>query len=212
MLDVLRHRAVCESLNNVTITQSDVATFIPQRPVDVVIVSSLLHAVREWRELLSHLVDNLTPAGMICIIGEEGDIYNEALGRRSELLPHSKTDRNLSSFWEMYLSARGEVGAPAPEQTQVGCPWEIQNEMPVSKLQQMGFSEIGGNTVQWSHCLRIRDLLKIVQERCYSSMFSIAPTMYEKLLGILQDSCRTMDHDGFVESRHVAVARFMTRS
>lgn len=209
MLDIFSQRTVCESLKNVIIKKANVLEFLPDTKPDLLIISSLLHSVKEWERLLSTLACNMSETGIICLIGEEGEIYNLALDRLSTIFPKTEIDENLSLFWEYYLQARQEVNAPPTENSQIGCQWEINNETPVSVLKSLGFEVVCTSEIQWSHWLRVQDLLRIVEERCYSSMFTIETSLYDNLLSIMSKKCSHLDLNTYTESKHVALAKFL---
>jgi hypothetical protein len=209
MLDVFSQRIVCESLKNITLKKADALEFLPVIKSDLLIISSLLHSTAEWKKLLSTLVSNVSDTGVICLIGEEAEIYNLALDRLSTVFPKTEIDENLSLFWQYYLQARQEVNAPSTEYSQIGCQWEINNEMPVSELKSLGFEVVCTSEIRWSHWLRVKDLLRIVEERCYSSMFTIENNLYDNLLSILRDKCLHLDMNTYIESKHVALAKFL---
>ena len=210
MLSVLNYRIACENITNLISHESDILRFSTDAPSDLIIVSSALHAIPLWKEALNFLAKQLTPQGAICLIGEEADLYNEALGRSSFIFNNQETDGILKKFWEIYRIARKEVSAYDTEKSQVGCSWEINNKEGVDYLKNIGFSVYEKTEVNWMQNLSICTLLKIVKHRCYSSMFTIEDEIYDIIRTKVLTESKKLENCQAV-SRHSSMALFMKR-
>ncbi len=138
----------------------------------------MLHVIKNWPQVLQNLCGMLTDKGALCLIGDYGDIYSEALGRRDS----NNVDPNLSKFWKRYIELRKEVGAPSPESSQIGCKWDLESTEIALWLEQNNFYESSRSEIDWTEKFSTSDLIKIVEERCYSSMFTLDAKMMESSL------------------------------
>jgi hypothetical protein len=212
MLSVLKCRIVGENLTNLATREADILDFSTNHLNDLIIVSSALHAIPLWKEALNFLAKQLVPNGVLCIVGEEADIYNEALGRLSSVFDNQETDTHLKLFWEIYRNARKEASVCDTEKSQVGCSWEINNQESIDYLQSIGFSEYDQTTANWVHKFDVSTLLEIVKHRCYSSMFSVRDEIYDMILQKVLTSVSGGNlGNRQTVSRHRAVARFMKK-
>ncbi len=203
MLTELNFKKVCQSLQNIHTIHHDSVDFFLNEKCNLLIISSLLHAVKKWECLVNNLINNnLSNNGIICLIGEEGDIYNFALGRYTE-----KTNNNLCLFWEKYIEVRKLLGIPNPEQSQIGCKWEVNNNEPANYIINNGFTEIDSFKFNWEQFFTIDDLLNIVKERCYSSMFTVDEEIYIKLVEKICEFYKNKDVSEYVVSKHTAIIR-----
>lgn len=212
MIDVLKYRIICESITNLKCAVGDAMQFKPDRKVDLLIISSALHVFKEWECALDIWRDFVKPNGYICFVGEEADLYNQALGRTSTNLDNDHLDKNLKSFWEKYLAVRNQVGANNTESSQIGISWEMSNQQPAAMLLSLGYTETATTKLQWIQSFTIEDFLKIIQERCYSSMFSVDEKKYQHLIEkILIESQAMFQPNLLIKSRHLAQARFFQK-
>ena len=209
VLEVLNYSKVCESLENLTTILSDGTANFPERKYHLIILSSVLHAIKDWKQILNFLSNCLKVSGLVCLIGEESDLHNEVLGRSTQILDPFGIDSTLRFFWKTYRQIRLEVGATATEESQVGCRWEIMNQEAVNYLQELNMTEVAQTEVEWLQIFKIADLFKIVEERCYSSMFTVEPNIYSNLIEKFRLECKSLESSATVVSRHKAVARFI---
>ena len=205
---VCRNKATDLALTNVEVAEGSLENFVSADQFDGIIHSSLLHAVATWRDALLILVKLLKPDGVVCLIGDYGDIYDEALGRQAA----AGVDPNLARFWALYREIRSEVDAPNLEQSQVGCRWDLESTEIADWLLANDFQEISRSSVEWNQDFRVQDLVTIVEERCYSSMFTMDPRHYTSLLTQLKTRLPSLELSNTSVSRHQAVARFFTKS
>jgi len=205
MLEVLHYRRVCESLRNFTITSADLRGYWPARPVDLLLVSSVLHAIPDWKDVLRTWIRVLPRSAAVVLLGEEGDLYNLALGRAATELESGETCAVLSRFWSDYRSLRDEQGVEGPERSQVGCRWEARNLEIVEELKRAGLHVVDRVVECWNHSLTVADLLTLVQSRCYSSMFTVSEERYNAIESGLRRTWSDRTNDLAV-SRHCAIA------
>jgi SAM-dependent methyltransferase len=205
MIEAARCKMVANNITNISLIHQNVLEHAGEQPSDLIVVSSLLHALRDWRRLLEALVlRELTPRGGICLIGERGDLYDCALGRRVE-----HADARLVDFWATYRECRKLIVKDDLEASQVGVRWEMDSVEAEQLLLSQGFFEMDTNEVEWTHSFRVSDMVRIVEERCYSSMFSVPPKAYAEIVASIK--ARLRDPDETVTSRHLAKVRCFTR-
>jgi SAM-dependent methyltransferase len=205
---VIKERARNLELTNLESTVGDLTQTLPAKQFDLIIHSSVLHAVRQWKEALVTLRSLLSKGGYFCLIGDNGDLYDEALGRT----PSRNIDPKLSTFWEIYRRAREEAGAPSTEASQVGCKWDLESSDIASELAQHGVVEVSRLSVEWTETFSYQELLKIVEEKCYSSIFTLSEPVFEVVLSMLRPQIADLGLNTIVKSRHRAVARYFKSS
>lgn len=205
MLEVVHYRRMCESLSNLTICRADLHGYWPDRRVDLLLVSSVLHAIPDWKDVLRTWSRALPHTGVVVVLGEEGDLYNLALGRSTSEFEYGETCVVLSRFWEDYQALRSRFGIESAEQSQVGCKWEARNVEIVEELNCAGMRVVGRSVEQWNHTLTVYDLLTLVASRCYSSMFTVPDERYRMIESGLNEAWLNLRNERAV-SRHRAIA------
>jgi SAM-dependent methyltransferase len=203
MVDVLSARIRSEAIANVAYVCADAAIFDPPKAPGVLVLSSLLHLVVDWEPLLRRFIDQLDKGGVLCLVGEEGDLYDAALG-----IPNGSLDCALGEFFDAYREARRRVGIPLEEVAQLGPPWDVANREASSSAQNRGLVRIDDVWVHWTQQLRVRDLFCIVENRIYSSMFSVDATSYAKVVETLRPQATS---DAIVRSEHRACLRVLRK-
>ncbi len=204
VLQVFRRKCDEQELHNVHLFEGTLMDEPPARAFDLLIVSSLLHVVPDWENAVRILLHRLKPGGLFCLIGDTADLYDEVLGRKT----NGDVDSNLSLFWRLYREIRESVGAPSTEASQIGCRWDLENSEVASFLNDNKWSEVFSEGVSWIQHFTREQLLKIVRERCYSSMFTVEQDVYDRLLARLEPAVANHVENIAVTSRHTAVARF----
>lgn len=204
---VINERASNLAITNLETTVGDLTQSLPPQQFNLIIHSSVLHAVKQWKEALTTLRSVLTSDGYFCLIGDNGDLYDEVLGRASS----PSIDPQLSTFWKLYRTAREDAGAPSTEASQVGCKWDIESSEIASELSEYGFSEVSRLNVKWTETFSYQELLKIVEEKCYSSIFTLSEPVFERVLSLLRPEIADLGLSTTVKSRHHAVARYFTK-
>lgn len=204
-LAILRGRSQGR-MANVKVFEGTLPNDLPLGPFDLILHSSVLHAVPEWQQTMSLLSERLTADGVFCLVGDYGDIYDAALGRNVR----PEIDRGLKLFWDHYLSLRNRFGAPDPETSQRGCRWDLESTDLAGWLLQNGFREIKREEVRWDESFSSRALMTIIEERCYSSMFTVDEEVYDAIVEQMRTDLPSLEA-GQVCSKHCAVARFFRR-
>jgi hypothetical protein len=149
------------------------------------------------------LTRRLNQGGAFCLLGDYGDLYDMALGRTVT----SGIDSNLEMFWCRYLKLRSDLKLPHTENSQIGCRWDLESTQLADWLISCGFREFHTTRVSWQELFTIENLLSIVENRCYSSMFTVREDLYSQLVADLQRAMSSM-RSQVAASRHFAVARF----
>lgn len=205
MSDVFEYKVVVNNVVNARVVRSDAFAYKSERKNNLIIISSFLHSIKNWAQLMSGLLETLADeAGYICLIGEQADIYDCALGRIAD-----GVDPNLCRFWQTYRDARTMFVGDNLENSQVGVRWDLENEEVAQHLTAHGFVEIDTKQLSWNHEFRIADLINILEERCYSSMFSVPMQVFEKI--VLAVKREGWEVDTTTVSRHKALARCFGR-
>lgn len=206
MLECLEYKAHCESLSNLSVYKGDVRSYWPPtRSVDILLHSSVLHAVTDWSQVLESWAAAMRPRGAFCLVGEEADLYNLALGRAADELSEGAPAPVLLEFWTDYLRLRRELGIHDPESSQVGCRWSARSESIVEELRSRGYEVSDTRQLSWNQRLTVATLIRIVSARSYSSMFTAADSLYDDLCKRMTEMWSQRANDVTV-SRHVAVA------
>lgn len=202
-LEVCRSRADQLGLNNIELSEVDVTRAKFPRAYDAILHSSVLHYLPSWRSILKDLTSALRPGGCMILVGDNGDIYDAALGRALR----SGYDESLIRFWAAYLQLRKDLALEGAEASQRGCRWDLESTEIVAEVESLGFVEIERLEETWDEQFSVSNMLQIVKERCYSSMFTADDSGYGNLVHRLEKEFQA-ELDQVANSRHVVVARF----
>ena len=204
-LTVCRRRCLNDGIENIEVREGLVTDDLPKGSFDMVLHSSVLHVVPQWQKVMAQLRDCLRKHGVFCLIGDYGDIYDAALGREVK----AGIDPALIKFWNRYLELRQRFGAPNTESSQIGCRWDLHSTELAVWLETNGFSEFKTVSTNWEETFSASDLMRIVEERCYSSMFTVRKAVFEEICAQLKAD---LPHLGVTSarSRHQATARFFS--
>jgi SAM-dependent methyltransferase len=205
-LEVCQRRLLEGRIENCSAKLGLIPTQMPRGPFDLIIHSSVLHVVPNWRDALAVLADRLSHSGVFCLIGDYGDIYDAALGRFNT----PGIDPALAYFWERYIELRRLFNAPNPESSQIGCRWDLESTDLAIWLSSNGFCESYRKQISWQEHFSIERLMQIVEQRCYSSMFTVEQDTYSKIVTQLKEDVRDIKERVTV-SRHQAVVRFFAQ-
>jgi hypothetical protein len=202
MSDVFDYKVVVNNVPNANVIRTDAFLYTAENRNDVIIISSLLHTIKNWSGLMFHILKSLPDdSGYICLIGEQGDVYDCALGRVVE-----GADGTLCKFWKTYRDTRAMfIRNDDLERSQVGIKWEPENEEVAQYLLAQGLREIDVNRVSWNQQFRVSDLVKLLEERCYSSMFTVETSDFDKVVSTVKS--KAWELETYVVSRHRAVVR-----
>jgi SAM-dependent methyltransferase len=203
-LQVCQARASKAGLQNIHLLNESIEESLPVEPVDIIIHSSVLHVIPNWRNAMQELCSRLTDDGTFCLIGDYGDIYDAALGRPSS----TAIDVNLSRFWKAYIEIRKAAAAPDTESSQIGCRWDLDSSDLATWLEDHSFYERNRSQLAWTKQFSLADLFRIVEERCYSSMFTVDKEIFDRIIAQLKTRLPSLDIDTSAVSKHQAVARF----
>jgi ubiquinone/menaquinone biosynthesis C-methylase UbiE len=210
-LDVLRARA--EALGvSVDVMYRDLSDGEPLPVADMYLCSSVLHAVKEWRGLLSRIAQAVPSDGVIILLGEEGDIYNLALSRSPHLLPAEELDPLLLTFWGEYHRLRAEVEAPPVEQTQIGCAWEAMSAEAFDYCSTLGFRETFRANREWIGTHSPHSLLKLIEDKAFSSIIALSDAHYAHVLRGLRALVEKMAPSHTARARYLGIARSLERT
>lgn len=202
-LSVCSSRARAEGISNIRLSNTELAALEWERSFDAVVHSSVLHSISEWESVLEKLIRSLNAEGFFVLIGDGGDIDTEALARFTS----PGADERLKEFWSEYRSKWEELGLQHLEASQRGCKWDIDNVQISERLIAAGFQELECREVGWEQRFSIFDLLSIVENRCYSSMFTADQKKYAEIVAFLDGKFSGRGKEMTV-SRHRAVAKF----
>ncbi len=178
---------------------------------DVYILSSVLHVLPVWREICRAIAESIRPSGLVALIGEEGDVYNLALGRAPAQLSAMPASNILVSFWRRYHELRAAAEAPPVEGTQIGCRWEATNTEAVDFFRGLGFIESTGASLRWTRAIKASELMRIVDERVFSSLMALSPHHFAQV----QQGMRVFvssHEDLSAEARYLANLRVLTKA
>ncbi len=204
-LSVCRQRCLNEGITNIEVHEGLVTDELPKSSFDIVIHSSVLHVIPSWQKVMAQLSDHLSNQGIFCLIGDYGDIYDAALGRDVK----TGIDPALTEFWNHYLELRQHFGAPSAESSQIGCRWDLQSTDLAVWLEGKGFKEFKTVNTDWDEVFSASDLMRIVEERCYSSMFTVEKEIFDQIIMQLKVDLPRLRVTS-ARSRHQAAARFFT--
>jgi len=193
-------------LTNIRLANVDLSELDPVQVFDAILHSSVLHAIPEWKSVLEKLTSILSASGLFVLIGDSGDVHAAALGRTISGEP----DPALVNFWAEYRILREKFGLPDPESSQRGCRWDVESGEIFEKLEEKGFREVDRREIEWVQEYSIADLFGIVENRVYSSMFSVDEKTFAELTSELDRKFRA-SHAEMTQSRHRAVARFLQK-
>lgn len=209
MLHVLRCRCVMESLTNVETELGDARNVTLDRQVDGIIVSSLCHLVADWRSLLRHLAAQLSDDGRFYVLGESGDIYDEANG-----IATARSGRAigfLQRFFGEYHRLRALHGIAVEPGKQVGARWNCENTDVAEELEFLGMREAKRASVEWLQTFGLNDLLLIVASRPYSSMFCRDEDAYARVSAAMGVAFQVSSSWAAATSHHRATLRVFSK-
>ncbi|MAE42449.1 hypothetical protein CMO93_01650 [Candidatus Woesearchaeota archaeon] len=177
MLSVLNEKIAKSHLNNYETSNSNISkTDFPDNYFDFALVSSVFHSTKNWKEIIKEIVRVTKTDGYLFLISEEGDLYTYGLGRKS-----GKNDI-LQKFWGQYMDMRHKHNMENPESSQIGLKWELGHSDLIDFLKEQNliksFDEI---KLDWQKTFAVSDFMDIVENRCWSSMFTANNEKYELL-------------------------------
>lgn len=188
MLSVLWERIKREKLRNYTYRSGDLLKLpFSTHQFDTTLISSVLHAIPEWKKVVNELVRVTKPGGLLLLISEESDMYNIALGR-------IKSDNKtlLEKFWGKYIELREKHGLPSPETSQVGIRWQLGHPQVISYMKEKKMvNHVDEITIPWEKAFTIEEFLDIVKRRPWSSMFTADDKMYKQVVKDLSEWIKT---------------------
>lgn len=201
-LAVCKQRAEEQGIKNIELHATDLIAGDLGGPYQVILHSSVLHSIAEWQRVLKRLCDVLDRGGCFLLLSDNGDLYDAALGRALE----PGIDPELGAFWREYLDLRREFQLSSTEASQRGCRWDLESSEIAAALQRGPFTESERLEERWEQQLTIGEMLRIVEERCYSSMFTADDLGYAQVVSRMKKRFAE-SADAIVISRHIAVLR-----
>ena len=207
MFRVLDFMCVAENLVNLVRVCSDARSYLPEMPVTLCILSSLLHLLPDWRELLKHLSEISASHSSMLLLGERADIYDLLLG---STVPES--DSTLTELCTEYVDLRRIHGIPVVRTSVSGASWTETNNDVVDELAALGYREVNTASVNWIHEFRQEDLTFIISERLYSSMFTAPEVEYLKVAEEWKRRVARRQAILPMWSRHSATARILSKT
>jgi hypothetical protein len=185
MLDELHRCIDLENITNLTAKLGDITRMAVDEKIDLILFSSVLHAIPSWKEAISRSLESAHDCSLVALVGEEADMYNLALGRTVTAVNDCPVDPGLSHFWRVYQDARHDSGALSAETSQVGVKWEIDNTEVAEHLIQRGFSEVLMSNTHWEIEWSLADMLAVVEHRCFSSIFTLTKEQHTHVMNVL---------------------------
>jgi hypothetical protein len=83
--------------------------------------------------------------------------------------------------------------------------------MPANHLIKNGWREAEKITINWRQPYKLQDLITIVEQRCWSSMFKAPPDVYARILNRLTPYFEALDRNQIAISSNTAVLRLFQK-
>ncbi|MBN1156328.1 methyltransferase domain-containing protein [Candidatus Woesearchaeota archaeon] len=179
MIEVLKEKIDEQKIKNYDVIKSDLSKIgFEDNYFDFAIISSVLHSIRDWHEVVKEVMRVIKKEGFLFLISEQGDIFDIGLERKA-----SKGNGLLERFWGRYIELRHKYDLESPEKSQVGLKWELGEPKLIEFLSDMGYSESKSTiTINWQKDFSIRESLDIIENRCWSSMFTADNQKFNNLI------------------------------
>lgn len=179
MLAVLYRRCSALGISNYHALAGDLFRLnIRDDYFDGTLVSSVLHAIEDWEEVVNELIRVTGPHGYLFLISEQSAIYDLGLGR-------VKGDNKdlLAKFWGKYIELRSKHRLDNPEASQVGIKWQLGHPEVIQYLMKENrVAEIEEFILNWEKEFTVGVLMRIVELKCWSSMFTAEEHKYGALI------------------------------
>lgn len=184
MLSVLGEKIRNEKLRNYKYLPGDLLKLPFQtHHFDAALISSVLHAIPQWKKAVNELVRIIKPSGLLLLISEESDMYNIALGRIK-----SKNKTLLEKFWGTYIELRQKYNLPSPESSQVGIRWQLGHPQVITYMKKKKtLKHMDEITIPWEKTFTTGEFLEIVKRRPWSSMFTADDKKYGMVVKDLEE-------------------------
>lgn len=179
MLHVLKRIIVEKEIGNYAVQDGDLLRLqFSDNKFDLSLVSSVLHAIPQWQRAVEEIVRVTKNLGHLLLVSEQSDLYDLGLERKK-----SKNNNLFEKFWGKYIALRHKYNLPGTEASQVGIRWQLGYPEVIDYLRERNYlGELKDITINWENIFSIKDLLKILEERAWSSMFTADDATYNALL------------------------------
>lgn len=145
---------------------------------DAVLISSVLHASENWRSIVDELIRVIKPNGFLFLISEQSDLYDLYLERII-----NKNTNIMEKFWGKYNEFRIKNNFGSFEASQVGIKWQLGHPEVIQYLREKSLiKNINEITHVWKKRFTIKELMQIIEIRCFSGMFTADDKKYEALV------------------------------
>ena len=100
MIEVLKEKISKKETGNIEIITGDLSKIeFNDEYFDISIISSVLHSIPNWKQVITEIVRVTKKEGYLFLISEQGEIYDQALERKT-----SKNHNLMNRFWENILN------------------------------------------------------------------------------------------------------------
>ncbi len=184
MLSILKKRIKDNNIGNYKAINSDLSKIdYDENHFDFSLISSVLHSMKNWREILGEIIRVTKRAGFLILISEAGDMYDIGLGYKK-----SKKRDLMEKFWTKYIELRNKHNIENARDSQVGIRWGLGHPELIANLKkEKNLDSVNDFTIKWKKTFKIRDFMKIVELKCWSSMFTVDDEKYQKIVKDLKE-------------------------
>ena len=179
MIEVLKTRISSQRITNFKVLRSNLLEInYKDNFFDFSLISSVLHSIPDWKQVIKEVIRVTKKGGYLFLMSEQGDIYDIGLER-----VQSRGINLLEKFWGRYVALRYKYGMGSPERSQVGLKWELGEPTLTSYLEKEGYVESKSSiNIKWRKEFSIEESLGIIENRCWSSMFTEDSKKFDKLV------------------------------
>ena len=179
MLEVLKERISKRKIGHLEVIKSDLSKIeFQDNFFDISMISSVLHSIPEWKEAIKEVVRVTKKGGFLFLISDYGEIYDLGLERK-----RSNNYNLLDKFWGKYIELRHKYNLESPEKSQVGLKWEFGEPELINYLVKKKYLESKSNiTINWKKDFSIKESVDMVENKCWSSMFTVDDEIYKNLI------------------------------
>lgn len=180
MLSLLEQKIEKSGIQNYEIEKASLLELNePPKSYDFSIVSSVLHAIREWKTAVDNIVN--ATGGHLVLISETSDMYRLVLNRQEY------GEGLMGRFWGEYSGLRKKYSLPSVESAQVGIKWQLGCPEVLDYLKDRGVLESRFElSRRWAMEFTVEDLVEIVEKKAYSYMFAADEGAYGHVVSDLK--------------------------
>jgi len=179
MTNVLKEKISKQKIKNFEVITGNLSKIkYPDDYFDISIISSVLHSIPDWKQVITEIVRVTKKGGYLFLISEQGEIYDLALERKI-----SKNHGLLDRFWGIYIELRHKYDLENAENTQVGLKWQLGEPDLINYLIEKNYLESkSGVNINWKKDFSIKESMDIIENKCWSSMFTADDVLFSNLV------------------------------